>query len=113
MLRIRDSGIGIPAAVLPKIFEPFQQGDESLRRTGGLGIGLALVRHLIGLHRGTISASSEGEGRGATFTICLPTLVSVDNEAEDAAAPVVSAPAALGSMSEAAAPAATESSARA
>ena len=84
VLRIRDSGIGIPADVLPKIFDAFQQGDESVHRTGGLGIGLALVRHLIGLHRGTISASSDGEGRGSTFTICLPTLAQVDDEADSA-----------------------------
>ena len=112
VLRIRDSGVGIPANVLPKIFEPFQQGEESLHRTGGLGIGLALVRHLIGLHRGTISASSEGEGRGATFTICLPTLAAVDNDADDAAVTAAVAPRAI---DPAAAPSAVvpESSARA
>ena len=82
VLRIRDSGVGIPANVLPKIFEAFQQGDESPHRSGGLGIGLALVRHLIGLHRGTISASSDGEGRGAAFTICLPTLAPVEDDVE-------------------------------
>ena len=111
VLRIRDSGIGIPATVLPKIFEPFQQGDESLHRTGGLGIGLALVRHLIGLHRGTISASSEGEGRGATFTICLPTLAAVDNEADNAAVTAAAVPRAIDPA--AAGSAIPESSARA
>ena len=114
VLRIRDSGVGIPANVLPKIFEAFQQGDESPHRSGGLGIGLALVRHLIGLHRGTISASSDGEGRGAAFTICLPTLAPVEDDVEVAVATRASSPAAVSpTPKEAAAVAPPEHSARA
>ncbi|HEU0203682.1 MAG TPA: response regulator, partial [Burkholderiaceae bacterium] len=60
--------------MLPHIFEPFRQGKSPPRARGGLGIGLALVRHLVELHGGTIEATSEGEGHGATFTIRLPAL---------------------------------------
>jgi PAS domain S-box-containing protein len=73
VLRIRDSGIGIAADVLPRIFELFVQGDQSLAHTsGGLGIGLTLVHRLVALHRGRVSAHSEGPGRGSEFTIALP-----------------------------------------
>jgi PAS domain S-box-containing protein len=73
VLRIRDTGIGIAADVLPRIFELFVQGDQSLAHTsGGLGIGLTLVHRLVTLHRGRVSAHSEGPGRGSEFTIALP-----------------------------------------
>jgi signal transduction histidine kinase len=72
---VRDSGAGIDAAVLPRLFERFWQADSSTTRAhGGLGLGLAVVRHLVELHGGTVSAESEGEGRGATFTVQLPML---------------------------------------
>jgi CheY-like chemotaxis protein len=59
--------------VLPRIFERFQQGDStSTRAHGGLGLGLAIVRHLVELHGGSVSAASDGEGEGATFTVRLP-----------------------------------------
>jgi PAS domain S-box-containing protein len=72
-LVVRDSGIGIAADFLPHVFDRFSQADTSTtRRTGGLGIGLALVRHLVELHGGTVRAESAGEGQGAAFTIDLP-----------------------------------------
>ncbi|MCE9561808.1 MAG: response regulator [Planctomycetes bacterium] len=72
-VRVRDSGVGIPAALLPKIFELFTQVNHTLNRSqGGLGVGLALVRRLVELHGGTVSAHSDGPGTGAEFTVSLP-----------------------------------------
>lgn len=72
---VSDNGIGIAPDVLPKIFDLFTQADRSLdRRSGGLGIGLNLSRYLVELHGGTLSAHSAGLGRGAEFTVRLPTL---------------------------------------
>jgi two-component system CheB/CheR fusion protein len=73
LVRITDSGIGIPESVLPHIFEPFAQGDASLDRAkGGLGLGLTITKALIDLHGGTIAPRSDGSGRGSEFTIRLP-----------------------------------------
>ena len=72
-LRVRDTGIGIAPDFLPRIFDRFTQQDSSAsRQHGGLGLGLAIVRHLVEVHGGTITAESEGEGRGAAFTVTLP-----------------------------------------
>jgi len=72
-LIVSDSGFGISQEFLPFVFERFRQNDaSSVRRQGGLGLGLALVRDLVTLHGGTIRAESPGEGRGATFTMDLP-----------------------------------------
>ena len=72
-IRVRDTGIGIPAEVLPKIFDLFTQLDQRMERPqSGLGIGLALVRRLVQMHGGSVSAHSEGAGRGSEFVICLP-----------------------------------------
>jgi signal transduction histidine kinase len=72
-VRVRDSGVGIPPVLLPKIFELFTQVNHTLNRSqGGLGVGLALVRRLVELHDGTVSAHSEGPGKGAEFTVRLP-----------------------------------------
>jgi PAS domain S-box-containing protein len=72
---VRDDGIGIPAAALPNIFDIFSQVDRSIERsTGGLGIGLALVKGLVEMHGGTVEAASPGQGKGSTFTIKLPVL---------------------------------------
>jgi PAS domain S-box-containing protein len=77
-LEMRDTGEGIPADVLPHVFERFRQGDSSSTRAhGGLGIGLALVRHLVDLHGGTVTAHSAGVGQGATFTVTLPVALAV------------------------------------
>jgi PAS domain S-box-containing protein len=72
-IKVRDSGIGINNQFLPHVFERFRQADASMTRAHtGLGLGLAIVRHLVELHGGSVSAQSEGEDRGAVFTIQLP-----------------------------------------
>jgi signal transduction histidine kinase/CheY-like chemotaxis protein len=72
-LTVSDDGCGFSPAFVPYIFDRFRQADgTSTRRHGGLGLGLAIVRHLVELHGGTARADSPGEGRGATFTITLP-----------------------------------------
>ncbi|SEK94253.1 Signal transduction histidine kinase [Stigmatella aurantiaca] len=78
VVRIRDTGIGIPSHKLPDIFELFNQADESLERSrGGLGIGLTLVRNLVELHGGTIGATSGGTGQGSEFVVKLPLCAAV------------------------------------
>jgi CheY-like chemotaxis protein len=73
MLTVRDTGEGIQPGMLPRLFHPFVQADATLDRSkGGLGLGLALVKGLVELHGGTVSAASEGPGKGSTFTITLP-----------------------------------------
>ncbi len=73
VLTVCDTGIGIPPALLPQVFQLFTQIDRSLNRSqGGLGIGLALVRRLMEMHGGTVEAHSDGLGRGATFTARMP-----------------------------------------
>ncbi len=82
-LEVSDSGIGILPEVLPYVFDRFRQGNSTITRNhGGLGLGLAIVRHLVEMHGGEVSVHSEGEGKGSTFTVLLP-LVAVK---EDAAA---------------------------
>ncbi|MBO0797832.1 MAG: response regulator, partial [Blastocatellia bacterium] len=72
-MTVKDTGRGIKAADLPYIFDRFRQADRSTtRRTGGLGLGLSLVKNLVELHGGKITAESAGEGRGASFTVRLP-----------------------------------------
>jgi len=73
VLRVRDEGAGIPADLLPHVFDLFVQGDRTLERTrGGLGIGLTVVRKLVELHGGTISVQSDGAGKGSELTVRLP-----------------------------------------
>ena len=73
-LEVRDDGAGIDPDFLPHVFERFRQGDSSPTRAhGGLGIGLAIVRHLVEAHGGSVSASSPGRNQGAVFTVDLPT----------------------------------------
>ena len=70
---IRDTGVGIPADFLPHVFERFRQADSAVTRSHrGMGLGLAIVRHLVELHGGTVTAMSRGENQGATFAIQLP-----------------------------------------
>ena len=89
VLVVSDTGQGIDPSFLPHVFEMFRQADGSNRRRhGGLGIGLALVRQLVQLHGGTISAQSDGPGKGARFTVGLPLL-------RETASPVVASPGTL------------------
>jgi signal transduction histidine kinase/CheY-like chemotaxis protein len=72
---VKDTGQGINADFLPRVFDRFRQADSSATRTyGGLGLGLAIVRHLVELHGGTVSAESEGINKGATFSVTFPLL---------------------------------------
>ena len=72
-IRIEDSGPGMPAEFLPRMFERFSQADgSSTRKHGGLGLGLAIVRHLVELHGGTVSAANRDENGGAVLTVSLP-----------------------------------------
>jgi signal transduction histidine kinase len=73
VFRVRDTGIGIPANMLDRVFDMFIQIDSGLDRAhGGLGIGLTLVRELVTMHQGSISASSEGPGKGSEFVVRVP-----------------------------------------
>src|SRR6185503_12239340 len=73
---VSDTGQGITEEFLPYVFERFRQADAtSTRRYGGLGLGLAIVRHLIEMHGGTVRAESPGDGMGATFTVSLPLIM--------------------------------------
>ena len=73
VLRVRDTGVGIAPAMLPRVFELFAQAPGALDRAqGGMGIGLTLVKRLVELHRGTVQAASEGPGQGSEFVVRLP-----------------------------------------
>jgi PAS domain S-box-containing protein len=81
---VQDSGIGIDAAILPRVFDRFLQGDGSAsRQHAGLGLGLAIARHLVELHGGTVRAESDGRGRGATFTVRLPVRAVLETGEEE------------------------------
>ena len=74
-LVVRDTGVGIHPAFLPHVFERFRQADSTTTRShSGVGLGLAIVRHLVELHGGSIAAASDGEGKGSTFTVTFPRL---------------------------------------
>ncbi len=73
VISVRDTGIGIAADMLPRIFDMFTQADRSIDRAhGGLGVGLTVARRLVELHGGSISAASDGPGKGTTFTVRIP-----------------------------------------
>jgi signal transduction histidine kinase len=75
VFRVRDTGQGISADVLPHIFERYRQEEGDAKKSRqGLGLGLAIVRHLVESHGGTIHAFSEGKGKGAELTVTLPLL---------------------------------------
>ncbi|MBD1924384.1 PAS domain S-box protein [Microcoleus sp. FACHB-831] len=89
-IQVSDTGQGISPSFLPYVFDRFRQADSSISRSvGGLGLGMAIVRHLVELHGGTVKAESPGEGQGATFTVCLPIIaiyspkVSLENNLEE------------------------------
>jgi signal transduction histidine kinase len=91
-LKVEDTGAGIDPAFLPHVFDQFRQGDQSMTRAhAGLGLGLAIVRHLVELHGGSISAHSAGLGRGAAFTIKLPVArrEAVNTQASNSQVPTV------------------------
>ncbi|MGF1987322.1 MAG: response regulator [Nostoc sp. ZfuVER08] len=97
-IQVIDTGIGITPEFLPKVFERFRQADSTTTRShNGLGLGLAIVRHLVELHKGTISAASPGTEQGATFTVRLPLLQDnrgnkANKEAGEISSPEVSTP---------------------
>ena len=79
LLTVTDNGLGIEPAMLPQMFQPFRQIDASpTREQGGLGLGLAIVRQLVELHGGTVSARSRGVGTGATFEVRLPSVLPAE-----------------------------------
>jgi len=83
---VSDSGVGIAPEFLPHVFDRFRQGDSRFAREhGGLGLGLAICRHLVELHGGRIYAASEGEGKGATFCVRLPVLIEWADRLPDVA----------------------------
>jgi signal transduction histidine kinase/CheY-like chemotaxis protein len=88
-ISVVDTGAGIEREIMPRIFLPFEQGDIRLKRqSGGLGLGLAITKYLVEAHGGTITASSEGNGKGAAFVVELPALAEpapADAEPETAA----------------------------
>ncbi len=90
VISISDTGQGIEPEFLPHVFDRFRQADSSsMRKHGGLGLGLAIVRHLVEMHGGTISAHSDGPGQGATFTIRLPvTPLQIQGSAPETKTPV-------------------------
>jgi signal transduction histidine kinase len=78
IVSVRDTGVGIPAHMLPKVFEMFTQVDRSLERSqGGLGIGLSLVKGLVEMHGGSVEAHSAGHGMGSEFVVRLPVVLSL------------------------------------
>src|SRR5690606_37742216 len=84
---VRDTGIGMRPGEIPGLFQRFHQsGPSTTRRFSGLGLGLSIARHLVTLHGGSIDAASDGENKGATFTVTLP-LTDVDAERHAAPAP--------------------------
>ena len=83
VLSVKDTGVGIPPHMLPRVFEMFTQVDRSLEKAkGGLGIGLAIVKRLVEMHGGTVEARSEGQGLGSEFLIRLPVVLSLVHEQE-------------------------------
>ena len=84
VLSVEDMGFGISPLLLPMIFDMYMQADRTLDRArGGLGIGLTLVRHLVELHGGTVTASSAGEGHGSTFTVRLKQVPPLDKHSSE------------------------------
>ncbi|HKY06184.1 MAG TPA: ATP-binding protein, partial [Blastocatellia bacterium] len=91
LISVSDTGQGISPEFMPHLFERFRQADSSYtRRHGGLGLGLAIVRHLAELHGGTVLAQSAGEGQGAVFTVHLPILNAQESSLSEADLPALS-----------------------
>ncbi len=84
-IRVKDSGIGLKENFLPYVFDRFRQADaSSIRKFGGLGLGLAIVRHITEMHGGTVHAESAGENQGSTFIVRLPLVIQNEGEANAA-----------------------------
>ena len=89
VLQVRDTGIGIGADMLPRLFDKFVQGQQALdRSSGGLGLGLSIARSLVHLHGGTLQAHSDGPGLGSVFTVRVPLAQQMPSESPPAAAPL-------------------------
>jgi CheY-like chemotaxis protein len=84
---VRDTGVGIPSSLLPRIFDLFVQGESAGHGRQGLGVGLALTKQFVELHDGRIEARSEGPGHGSTFTIRMPVVEMASVRAEPADSP--------------------------
>jgi PAS domain S-box-containing protein len=98
VIEVRDNGIGIEAALLPHVFDFFVQGERGLdRSSGGLGIGLALVKSLVALQHGRVQASSDGAGKGSVFRIAMP-LARGATASDGAAQPAATTPAAVANV---------------
>jgi PAS domain S-box-containing protein len=94
LLHVTDDGIGMAPELVTRAFELFSQAERSSDRSlGGLGLGLALVKSLIDLHHGTVTCQSAGQGKGSTFTVCLPRMASEAPVAESPAAGITNTPA--------------------
>ncbi|MBY0513938.1 MAG: response regulator, partial [Gemmataceae bacterium] len=87
VVRVEDTGVGIPAHMLPRVFDMFSQVDRSLEKAqGGLGIGLNIVKRLVEMHGGSIAVESGGHGMGSTFTVRLPVVLAVTTDRREAGA---------------------------
>ncbi len=93
VIRVEDNGIGIPASVLPHVFERFYQGprDQS-RAQGGLGLGLAIVQNIVRLHRGEVVARSAGPEKGSEFVVCLPAIAAHTAVSQSQPTPSITSP---------------------
>jgi CheY-like chemotaxis protein/anti-sigma regulatory factor (Ser/Thr protein kinase) len=84
LIEVKDTGTGMSPEFLPYVFDRFRQADTGTRRrSGGLGLGLSIVKHIVELHGGTVEVQSEGEGKGSTFTILLPVRAVRVKESDD------------------------------
>jgi signal transduction histidine kinase len=84
VIRVKDTGVGIPADMLPRVFDLFWQVDRSLEKSqGGLGVGLTIVKRLVELHGGRVEARSEGHGKGSEFVVRLPVVLSMVQENQE------------------------------
>ena len=89
-IEVSDSGIGIEPDVLPRLFNPFEQGETSVtRKYGGLGMGLVISKGIVDLHKGTLGAASEGRGKGATFALELPVMSDVPRTVRPSTGPAM------------------------